>query len=330
MKIGIIGTGLIGASIGLRLKSHGEEKIIVAGFDSNKDNLNLAFKIGAISKKMKSAKELILNSNLIIIATPILDIKNIFIEIKRIDSSNKINDLIITDTLSTKEKVIDWAIEILPSNVVFIGGHPMAGSTEVGPNYSDGNMFEGAKWVLTPIKNVPSAAIESVLSLIEAMGAESMFMDAKEHDSYVAAVSHMPLFLQYALFILVRNSNAWSELSMLASSGFKSATRLTGTNPSLAFDINETNQENIVHWIGRYVDVLNQLKELLQNNSSREDFFRLIGSTNLDYLKFDEGAIGIEQWGEPFTDVQDYNVFDLLMGGMLTEKLSRLDMNNKK
>ena len=130
----------------------------------------------------------------------------------------------------------------------------MAGSTEVGPNYSDGSIFEDSRWVITPTKNTPQHAIKTILSLIEAMGAEPMFMDANEHDSYVAAISHMPLFAQIALFALAKDSNAWAELSMLASSGFKSASRLVGTNPSLAFDINETNQVNIVHWIERYME----------------------------------------------------------------------------
>ncbi|MDG1990637.1 MAG: prephenate dehydrogenase [Dehalococcoidia bacterium] len=330
MKIGIIGTGLIGASIGLRLKSHGDKNVSVLGYDIDQGNINLSEKIKAIDSKVKSLKELLIASDLIVIAIPILEIKSLFEQITEEVNKNKISNMIITDTSSTKDKIIDWADEILPKNIVFIGGHPMAGSTEVGPNYSDASLFEGSRWVLTPTKNTPKNAIDTVLSLIEAMGAESMFMDAKEHDSYAAAVSHMPLFLQYALFILMRNSNAWGEISMLASSGFKSATRLAGTNPSLAFDINVTNRENIAHWLTRYIDVINQVKELLEDEKYAEDFFRFIGTANLDYLKFADGAIGREHWGEPLTDIPDFNAFDLLMGGMLTDKLNKLDFNDRK
>ena len=330
MKIGIIGTGLIGASIGLRLKSHGDKNVSVLGYDIDQGNINLSEKIKAIDSKVKSLKELLIASDLIVIAIPILEIKSLFEQITEEVNKNKISNMIITDTSSTKDKIIDWADEILPKNIVFIGGHPMAGSTEVGPNYSDASLFEGSRWVLTPTKNTPKNAIDTVLSLIEAMGAESMFMDAKEHDSYAAAVSHMPLFLQYALFILMRNSNAWGEISMLASSGFKSATRLAGTNPSLAFDINVTNRKNIAHWLTRYIDVINQVKELLEDEKYAEDFFRFIGTANLDYLKFADGAIGREHWGEPLTDIPDFNAFDLLMGGMLTDKLNKLDFNDRK
>jgi|TARA_B110000438_G_C15816494_1_gene652212 prephenate dehydrogenase len=330
MKIGIIGTGLIGASIGLRLKSHGDKKVSVLGYDINSDNINLSNKIQAIDSKVKSLKELLIESNLIIIAIPILEIKSLFEQITKEINANEISNIIITDTASTKDQIIEWADQILPKHISFIGGHPMAGSTEVGPNYSDASLFEGSRWVLTPTKNTPKNAIDTVLSLIEAMGAEPMFMDGKEHDSYSAAISHMPLFLQYGLFILMRNSNAWGEMSMLASSGFKSATRLAGTNPSLAFDINTTNRKNIAHWLTRYIDVINQIKELLENEKYAEDFFRFIGTANLDYLKFEDGAIGREHWGEPLTDVPDFNAFDLLMGGMLTDKLNKLDFNNRK
>ena len=206
----------------------------------------------------------------------------------------------------------------------------MAGSTEVGPNYSDGSIFEDSRWVITPTKNTPQHAIKTILSLIEAMGAEPMFMDANEHDSYVAAISHMPLFAQIALFALAKDSNAWAELSMLASSGFKSASRLVGTNPSLAFDINETNQVNIVHWIERYMEELQKIKLLLQDSENKEELFRFIGAMHLDYLKFLDGAVGREHWGEQLTNVPDYNAFDLLMGGMLTDKLNKLDFDNRK
>tara|TARA_Y100000748_G_scaffold303513_1_gene308860 strand:+ start:948 stop:1940 length:993 start_codon:yes stop_codon:yes gene_type:complete len=330
MQIGIIGTGLIGASIGLRLHSHGEKGISIIGYDVNRDHLNLALKINAIDSVAESIDVIVKNSKIVIIATPILDVKDIFEAINESILTNNIANLVITDTSSTKSKIIDWANSILSKDAVFIGSHPMAGSTEVGPNYSDGSIFEDSRWVITPTKNTPQHAIKTILSLIEAMGAEPMFMDANEHDSYVAAISHMPLFAQIALFALAKDSNAWAELSMLASSGFKSASRLVGTNPSLAFDINETNQVNIVHWIERYMEELQKIKLLLQDSENKEELFRFIGAMHLDYLKFLDGAVGREHWGEQLTNVPDYNAFDLLMGGMLTDKLNKLDFDNRK
>ncbi|MBI51894.1 MAG: prephenate dehydrogenase [Chloroflexi bacterium] len=330
MQIGIIGTGLIGASIGLRLHSHGEKGISVIGYDVNRENLNLAQKINAIDSIAESIDVVVKNAKIIIISAPILDVKAIFESINESILQNNVEDLVVTDTSSSKSKIIEWANTILPKNVFFVGSHPMAGSTEVGPNYSDGSIFEGARWVITPTENSPQHAIETILSLIEAMGADPMFMDADEHDSYVAGISHMPLFAQIALFALARESNAWAELSMLASSGFKSASRLVATNPSLAFDINETNRMNIEHWIERYIEELQKIKLLLQDSEDKEEFFRFIGAMHLDYLKFLDGAVGREHWGEQLTNVPDYNAFDLLMGGMLTDKLNKLDFDTKK
>ena len=78
------------------------------------------------------------------------------------------------------------------------------------------------------------------------------------------------------------------------------------------------------------MEELQKIKLLLQDSENKEELFRFIGAMHLDYLKFLDGAVGREHWGEQLTNVPDYNAFDLLMGGMLTDKLNKLDFDNRK
>ena len=126
---------------------------------------------------------------------------------------------IVTDTGSTKAQVLRWADEILPRTINFVGGHPMAGKTEVGAAHAEATLFEGARWVLVPSRDASAAAVETIAGLATALGAHPMYMDAEEHDAYVAAVSHLPLFAASALFRVARDSEAWPELSLLAANG---------------------------------------------------------------------------------------------------------------
>src|SRR5205823_10760838 len=102
---------------------------------------------------------------------------------------------------------------------------------------------------IIPSTTGTEGAIKSVLGLISILGAEPVFIDAEEHDQYVAAISHMPLILSSALFTLVRNSPAWHEISPLASSGFRDLTRLASGDPQMSHDICVTNPDGVLHWL---------------------------------------------------------------------------------
>src|SRR5262249_22309048 len=105
-------------------------------------------------------------------------------------------------------------------------------------------------------------------------------------------ISHVPLMAATALFQMARSSEAWPELSLLASSGFRDTTRLTGTEPSMAHDIAITNREQIVHWLQRYREALVKLEEAIRDAEHENDLFRTLSTANLDYTAYREGAVG--------------------------------------
>ena len=115
-------------------------------------------------------------------------------------------------------------------------------------------------------------------------------MDAEEHDSYVAAVSHLPLVVSTALFSLVRDSAAWPEMSQLASSGFRDVTRLASGSPEMSEDICRTNRENVVHWLDRMIAEIRKYRDLIQGDDE-EALFKAFARVKLERDTFlAEGA----------------------------------------
>ena len=322
-RVAILGTGLIGTSIGLRLHSHGRTReLSVVGWDRNPEHAAEARERGAIADLAASVAEAVEGAWLVVLAAPVLALRALLEELGAEAAGGRIaQNAVVTDTGSTKADVMRWAEESLPASVSFIGGHPMAGRTAAGPAAADGALFEGARWVMVPARSAPEGAVETVTSLVNTMGAEPMFMDAEEHDAYVAAVSHLPLAAAVALFTLVRGSEAWPEMSMLASTGFLGATRLAESDTSMAYDILATNREQVAHWLERYGDALARFREGLLDAEGGEALFRALGEANLDYARLASGEVGRAAWTPSESDIPSMSAFDLLLGGALTDKM---------
>tara|TARA_Y100000814_G_scaffold2191_2_gene2759 strand:+ start:545 stop:1567 length:1023 start_codon:yes stop_codon:yes gene_type:complete len=288
VQIAILGTGMIGTSIGLALKDNPDvtiEKIV--GYDRDKSNMRAAKKVGAVDDTEGNLHKALKDASIIILAAPVLSNHLLLEEI----SESIAPGTVVTDTGSTKNETLMHALDCLPKGVDFIGSHPMAGTTGVGPAHADKNLFKDQTWIITAPANAKAQSVNAIFHLAESLGSKPMIMDAEEHDAYVAAISHAPMVISQALFKLMRSSEAWPELSVLAAGGFKSVTRLSGTDPSMAFDILKTNRAQIIHWIDRYITELDTLRHNLEDFGD-EDLFRLIAQIELDYGVFMDGAIG--------------------------------------
>ena len=148
-RVAIIGTGLIGASIGLGLREQADEKTIeIVGYDRNSQRARTAERRKAIDKRENSALAAVADASLVIISTPILAMREVMQEI----ASTLRPGAVVTDTGSTKSEVMRWAKELLPGSINFVGGHPMAGKTEVGADHADPKLFDGARWVVVPTR----------------------------------------------------------------------------------------------------------------------------------------------------------------------------------
>lgn len=263
-RVAIIGLGLIGTSIGLALKRHQRADLTIVGTDRESTHSARAKKRGAVDATEWTAAKAAEGAELVIIATPIISIRPILQEIAPVLREGAI----VTDTASVKGSVVAWAEAALPDHVWFVGGHPMAGSDRTGPDAGSATLFvdengRGRPYCIVPSSSVPEAVVRTMMGLVEMIGGEPVFMDAREHDALVGGISHMPLLLSVALFSVARNSPAWHEMSPLAGPAFRELTRLAKGSPEMALDIFDNNRENLIHWLDRMQAELERYRGLL-------------------------------------------------------------------
>jgi prephenate dehydrogenase len=262
-RIAIIGLGLIGGSIGLALKRAGLKDVEIAGVARSRETVSKARKLGAIDVDGRLPAEAVRGARLVIIASPILTFPLIMDEIAPALEEGAV----VTDAASTKSTVARWAKEKLPAHAHFVGGHPMAGKEFSGIDHAEADLFQGKPWVVCPSVDAPESAVNTVIGL--AQTCDAIFMDAEEHDAYVAAVSHVPLTVASALFSMANSSQAWPELASLASSGFRDTTRLASGSPEMAHDIMQTNRAQVLHWIDRLQQELFRFREVIAEGDSK-------------------------------------------------------------
>lgn len=263
-RVVIIGLGLIGSSIGLGLRCRENEgdkrrpRFEISGFDLNPEHQDHAKRINAVDHIEPTLPGAVNQADFIVIATPVHAVPGIF----EIISQHGRPQVVVTDTSSTKAAVMRWATESLPDSVQFIGGHPMAGKTE-SIEGADADLFTGATWCLTPRQNTSDQALQSILDWIETLGANPVFIDPEEHDSYVAGISHLPFLLSVALTRVAARDPARRELRRLSAGGFRDVSRLALGSPDMYRDICATNPEHIARWADAAIEQLQHLRDLI-------------------------------------------------------------------
>jgi len=284
-RIAIIGTGLIGASIGLGLRDAKLNDVQVVAYDESGEALAQARKRGAIDVAERRLADAVKGARIVIVATPALAARSVLEEIAPLLDEGAI----VTDTLSTKAEIMRWAHEILPESVNYVGGHPMAGkATSAGPAEAEPTLFRGKAYCVIPSPHASEQAIRSILGLVAILGAEPVFVDAAEHDQYVAAVSHLPMIMSFALFSLVRSSVSWQDMRLLAGNGFAGATRLASGDPQMTHDICATNGEAVIHWLDRLMEELRKYRALIADDPA--ELFKLFAGAQLQRDAFLAGT----------------------------------------
>ncbi len=258
MRIAIIGLGLIGGSMGLALK-RAEADFEVVGFARRPEVASRALELGAVNRTEGELHSAVKGADMVIIATPAMAMKGILAEI----GGSLREGSIVTDTASTKAKVMGWMEESLPPSVSFIGGHPMAGKEATGIEAADGDLFQGCTYCLIAGRGATKEARDRVAGLVRQIGANPLFIEASEHDSLVAGISHLPILISVALVAATTKSPSWPTMARLAASGFRDLTRLASGDPRMSRDICLTNREPILHWIDDYIEELKALRRLV-------------------------------------------------------------------
>jgi len=259
MKIGIVGLGLIGGSLGLKLQSLNHT---IYGIANNEFNEKKAYKkklANVISCDLSLLKE----CELIILALPIEDLINP--SQKLVASIPK--ESIVTDVGSVKEPIIKTWENLHP---LFIGSHPMAGTEKKGVDSGFESLFKNAKWIITPTKKSDLNAIDTLSKLIQSMDCKICKASPKDHDEAVSLISHLPIFLASSLIETAQKKNNQSLLDLtkkLAATGFADTSRVGGGNVQLGLDLAMYNQINILNAINIFKNNLNELESLIKEKN---------------------------------------------------------------
>ena len=257
-KIAVLGLGLIGGSLGLALHQAGVAKHI-SGYDSNPDATYQAWEIGAITEICNTAEKAVQQADMVILATPILAmpelLEHIAPELKR--------GVLVTDTASTKAQILKWAKTLLPANVMFVGGHPMAGRELSGIKAAEVGLFEGCAYCLIPGAQASSEGVAQLSEIVLRLGAHPLVLDAERHDRLVAGISHLPFVLSSALVQCLSKEEDWKELTTLAAGGFRDMSRLAAGSPTMYRDICVTNKEEILNWLDALSLQLDSIRSLI-------------------------------------------------------------------
>jgi len=261
----IIGLGLIGGSIGLALRQGKKPGWEIVGYSRRQETVAKASSSGAIERGETNLKDAVKQADFVIIATPVLTVKEIFSEI----APHLPSACIVTDTASTKIQVMKWAEEILPPTVDFIGGHPMAGKETHGIQAAEAELFRGCTYCLTSSDKASPKSIDTVIGMVKKLGAIPFFIDAQEHDNLVAGISHLPMLLSAALVSLTTENPSWSKMSKLAASGYYDLTRLASGNTEVNAHICLSNKEAIINWIDKFIQELERYRQLVAGGDKR-------------------------------------------------------------
>jgi prephenate dehydrogenase len=257
--------GLIGGSIGLALRRAKKSSWQVVGHSRRKDTVAKALAIGAIDRAETNLKAAVRRAELVIIATPVLTVKELFPKI----APHLTAGCIVTDTGSTKVQVMEWAREMLPPRVNFIGGHPMAGRETYGIQAAEADLFRKRTYCLTPSEKASPESIDTVIRMTRKLGAMPFLIDPEEHDDLVAGISHLPILLSAALASLTTRNPSWSKMSKLASTGYHDLTRLASGNPEVNSHICLSNRKVIIDWVNEFARELERYRQLVADGDER-------------------------------------------------------------
>ena len=271
-QVTIIGLGLIGGSIGLGLKQWSnnsgkrDDVLEVTGFDIDIQNQNFAKKAKAVDSTEWSITKAVESADLIILAVPPIAVREVMANI----APDLRPGTVVCDVASTKADVMNWAAELLPDTVHFVGTHPMAGGSR-SIEAAEADLFRGSTWCVVPSVDADEAAVQTVLGMVSALGAEPLFVDAHEHDGFVGGVSHLPFMLSTALMRAVSTDPAWRDMEQLSATGFQDVSRLAGGSAEMHRDICVTNRVAVTRWIDEAVDELLHMRSLVAAGTDEAD-----------------------------------------------------------
>ena len=307
-QVTIVGLGLIGTSLGLALREIDVDLEIV-GHDLEHAIAKSAAKLGAIHRAEWNLIRAVEGADIIFLAIPVMAIRDTLAAI----AEDLKEGVLITDTAATKQQVIAWAEELLPSHASFVGGDPIIREAGRGQDAARADLFRGAPYCVVPSPHAAEDAVQLLTGLISSIGAEPFFLDAAEHDGLMAGVGHLPFILAAAMVRMTAGSPSSRDLQRVAGQEYRSSTEFFSTDPAVYRDLCLTNAGNIVRWIDSFITHLSELRDVLEDGDGErlDDLFSTVLETRERWLK---GVPVASPVGEAVEEARRSGLRSLLFG----------------
>ncbi len=254
----MVGVGLIGGSIGMAARRRLDAD--VTGYDPDPENLDRALGAGALDRADGSLAAAVSTADAVFCAAPVAALPHVVAEALAATGEGTL----VTDVGSTKADLLA-AVAAVDGATRFIGGHPLAGAETAGVEGSREDLFDGARWYLTPSAASQGVLFDRLHGLIAGIGARPQAIDAAVHDREMATISHLPHVLANALVAVASGSVEEGERAPEVGRSFRDATRVAGANPAVWADIFSSNAPAIADEIDAVVDELRRSAELLRS-----------------------------------------------------------------
>jgi prephenate dehydrogenase len=319
-RILIIGLGLIGGSIALSIKKAFPDAIII-GYDLNQEEVKLSVKLGIIDEIADSVELGASNVDFIFLAVPVIETEKI---VSQLAAMKLKQNVIITDTGSTKQKIVSSAECLREKKITFIGGHPMAGSHKSGAIAAKSILFENAFYLLTPTDEVTPQQIERLKTILKGTKAKFLIMTAEEHDYLTGVISHLPHLIAASIVHQAeKSSHEYDLVPRLAAGGFRDITRIASSNPHMWKDILLHNKDVMIHLLDSLKMEMAFVQKMLQQEDSEGIYSYFLQAKQFrDLLPVKEKG-AIPSFYDLFVDIPDYpGVISEITGYLAEEKIS--------
>ncbi len=273
-RLAIIGVGLIGGSLARALRRAGACHHI-SGYGHDESSLKRAVELGVIDDYSTDITRVVSDADMVVLATPLATMEPL---LRRMMPALQPHT-IITDVGSAKGSVVQAARNALDGRLQrFVPGHPIAGTEQSGVEASFADLFVDHMVILTPLEENDTTAVERVSCMWEACGATVVSLSVEQHDQVLAATSHLPHVLAFALVDCLAGLKEHDEIFRFSAGGFRDFTRIASSSPEMWSDICISNRDNLLKVIGQYERRLAEISTMIANNdrdSLREVFTRV-------------------------------------------------------
>ena len=269
-RLCIIGTGLIGGSIARAARDQGLcEEVVAFGREKNLPNLQLAKQLGVIDQFYTDIAAALEGSDFVMIATPVGSMQSIFELIKPYWN----DQALYSDAGSTKASVVaavNAVFGYVPNN--FVPAHPIAGAERSGVDASDAELFKNRRLIITPLDDTNLQAVDKLSRFWQQIGSSVSVMSVEHHDTVLAATSHLPHLLAFALVGLLGRKDEQREIFKYAAGGFKDFSRIASSDPTMWMDICLANKQEIIPLIQQFKAELNTIEQALAADQGQQLF----------------------------------------------------------